>query len=75
MVRPPLDEAGYRTRLAETYPAEQASRWLSWTAAVPYLDICATGLRGHLAEGRDVRGLLQPAVLAYIREHGLYGQR
>ncbi|MHC4767024.1 MAG: nicotinate (nicotinamide) nucleotide adenylyltransferase [Planctomycetota bacterium] len=74
MVRPPLDEAGYRTRLRETYSAESAARWLSWTAAVPYLDICATGLRRHLAEGRDVRGLLQPAVLAYIREHGLYGQ-
>jgi nicotinate-nucleotide adenylyltransferase len=74
MVRPPLDEAGYRRRLGETYSAEQANRWLSRTAAVPYLDICATELRRHLAEGRDVRGVLQPAVLAYIREHGLYGQ-
>jgi nicotinate-nucleotide adenylyltransferase len=75
MVRPPLDEATYRARLAETYTTEQAARWLSWTAAVPYLDVCATGLRRRLAENRDVRGLLQPAVLAYIREHGLYGPR
>ena len=74
MVRPPLDEARYRRRLEETYSARQAHRWLAWTADVPYLDICATELRHHLAEGRDVRGLLQPAVLAYIREHGLYGQ-
>jgi nicotinate-nucleotide adenylyltransferase len=73
MVRPPLDEGAYRRRLAETYPADQAARWLGWTADVPYLDICATELRQRLAEGRDVRGLLQPAVLAYIREHGLYG--
>jgi len=74
MVRPPLDEAGYRRRLDETYPAEQARRWLEWTADVPYMDVCATGLRRCLTGGGDVRGLLQPAVLAYIREHGLYGQ-
>ena len=74
MVRPPLDEAGYRRRLGETYPAEQARRWLEWTADVPYMDVCATGLRRRLTEGGDVRGLLQPAVLAYIRQHGLYGQ-
>ena len=73
MVRPPLDEAGYRRRLDEIYPARQARRWLEWTADVPYMDVCATGLRRRLTEGGDVRGLLQPAVLAYIRQHGLYG--
>ncbi|MHC4416886.1 MAG: nicotinate-nucleotide adenylyltransferase, partial [Planctomycetota bacterium] len=60
--------------LADDYTAERARRWLGWTAAVPYLDICADELRRRLAEGRDVRGLLQPTVLAYIRQHGLYGQ-
>ena len=74
MVRPPLDEAGYRRRLSETYSAQQAQRWLEWTADVPYLDVCATELRQRLLEAGDVRGLLQPAVLAYIRENGLYGQ-
>ncbi|MHC4142823.1 MAG: nicotinate (nicotinamide) nucleotide adenylyltransferase [Planctomycetota bacterium] len=74
MVRPPLDEATYRRRLGETYPPEQARRWLEWMADVPSMDVCATGLRRRLTEGEDVRGLLQPAVLAYIREHGLYGQ-
>ncbi|MHC4220696.1 MAG: nicotinate (nicotinamide) nucleotide adenylyltransferase [Planctomycetota bacterium] len=73
MVRPPLDEESYRRRLQETYSAEQARRWLDWTAAVPYMDIDATGLRQRLAEGSDVRGMLPPAVLAYIRENGLYG--
>jgi nicotinic acid mononucleotide adenylyltransferase len=38
------------------------------------MDVCATGLRRRLTEGGNVRGLLQPSVLAYIREHGLYGQ-
>jgi nicotinate-nucleotide adenylyltransferase len=72
MLRPPLDEESYRRRLEETFPAEEVRRWLSWTAAVPYLDICATDLRRRLAEGGDARGLIQPAVLGYIRTHGLY---
>ena len=72
MVRPPLDEATYRRRLAETYSDEEARRWTEWTADVPYLDICATDLRRRLAEGLEVRGQLQPAILDYIGEHGLY---
>jgi nicotinate-nucleotide adenylyltransferase len=74
MVRPPLDETTYRRRLEETFDAGRARQWLQWTAAVPYLDICATGLRRLLAEGGDLRGLIQPPVLDYIRAHGLYGQ-
>jgi nicotinate-nucleotide adenylyltransferase len=73
MVRPPLDDADYRQQLKETYPPEQVKRWLEWTADVPYMDVCATGLRRRLAAGEDVRGLLPPSVLAYIQEHGLYG--
>jgi nicotinate-nucleotide adenylyltransferase len=74
MVRPPLDETTYRRRLEETFDPQEARQWREWTAAVPYLDICATGLRRLLAEGGDLRGLVQPTVLDYIREHGLYGQ-
>jgi nicotinate-nucleotide adenylyltransferase len=74
MVRPPLDETTYRRRLEETFDAGRVRQWLQWTAAVPYLDICATGLRRSLADGEDLRGLVQPPVLDYIREHGLYGR-
>jgi len=35
-------------------------------------DVSATALRAMLHEGEDVRGMLPPAVLEYIRSHGLY---
>jgi nicotinate-nucleotide adenylyltransferase len=72
MVRPPLDEKSYRQRLAETYSPEETQRWLDWTAEVPFVDICATELRRRLVADGEVRGPIQPAVLAYIREHTLY---
>ena len=73
MVRPPLDLDGFRGLLGEHYDAAETSRWMGWAVAVPQLDICATGLRERLGSGGDARGLLQPTVLAYIREQGLYG--
>lgn len=36
-------------------------------------DVSSTAVREHLARGRDVEGLLDAQVLAYVREHGLYG--
>lgn len=73
MVRPPLDLDAFRGRIEERYDAAETTRWMGWAVAVPQLDICATGLRERLGSGGDARGLLQPTVLAYIREHGLYG--
>ncbi len=73
MVRPPFDEATYQTRLGEIYSVEEAGRWMGWSVAVPPMDICANELRRRLASGGDVDGLIQPAVIAYIRRHGLYG--
>jgi len=72
MVRPPLDGDAFRGQLEQHYDAAETTRWMSWAVAVPQLDICATGLRERLGSGGDARGLLQPAVLAYIREQGLY---
>ncbi len=74
MVRPPLDLDAFRGQLDEHYDAAETARWMDWAVAVPQLDICATGLRERLGSGGDARGLLQPTVLAYIREHGLYGE-
>jgi len=39
----------------------------------PLIDASSSQVRQGLARGRDVRGLLDPAVLAYIQRHGLYG--
>ena len=72
MVRPPLDVDAFSGRLRETYEAGEADRWRGWLIAVPQLDICATDLRHRLATDGDARGLLQPTVWRYIREHGLY---
>ena len=74
MVRPPLDTAGYRTRLSEQNTPGEVQRWVEWAVEVPQLDICATRLRKELASGGDVSELLDPAVLDYIREHGLYAR-
>jgi len=73
MVRPPLDPASFRRQLAEHYDPDEVERWLGYAVAVPQLDVGATTVRERLAAGGDVRGLLQPDVLAYARQHGLYG--
>lgn len=39
----------------------------------PLVDISSTKVRSKLAAGQDVTQMLHPAVLNYIREHGLYG--
>jgi len=38
----------------------------------PLVDISSTEIRGCLAAGRDVTGMLHPAVADYIRKNGLY---
>ena len=73
MVRPPLDGATFRRQLAERYDPDEVERWLGYAVAVPQLDVGATTVRKRIASGGDVRGLLQPTVLAYIRQHHLYG--
>ena len=39
----------------------------------PLVDVSSTKVRNRLAAGHDVTQMLHPAVLSYIREHGLYG--
>ena len=72
MVRAPLDQEEFRARLLAIHAPEEAQRWLDWSVAVPQMEICATELRRRLAGGEDVRGLIQPPVLAYIRRNRLY---
>jgi len=39
---------------------------------MPPMAVSASAIRAAIARGEDVSGLVPPAVLAYIREHGLY---
>jgi nicotinate-nucleotide adenylyltransferase len=41
--------------------------------ATPLIDISSTEIRKRLSAARDVSGMVNPKVLQYIREHGLYG--
>jgi len=41
--------------------------------ATPLIDISSTEIRKRLSSGRDVSGMVNPKVLQYIREQGLYG--
>jgi len=41
----------------------------------PLVDISSTKVRNRLASGQNVTQMLHPAVLSYIREHGLYGSK
>lgn len=46
-------------------------RWLDWIPMEP-IELSATAVRERLRCGCDVAADLPPAVLEYIREHGLY---
>jgi len=72
LLRPPLDRAQFQAELREAHPPELAGRWLDWIVDTPQLDISATELRDRLASDQGLDELLDPGVLEYIREHGLY---
>ncbi len=46
-------------------------RWLDWVPMEP-IELSASELRARIAAGEDVSADVPKAVLAYIREHGLY---
>ncbi len=73
LLRPPSDKATFRKRLLEVYSSQEAEQWLSWVIAVVPMDVTASEIRHRLRAGQNVDGLLEPAVIEYIREHGLYG--
>ncbi len=63
-----------RARLAHSAAALRAApAGLVYFQPVTPVDISATRLRERLARGEPVDDWLPPAVLAYIRRHGLYG--
>ncbi|WP_440028937.1 nicotinate-nucleotide adenylyltransferase [Chromobacterium amazonense] len=66
---PVLDE--WRTRQVHDFSNRTASGTIR-PLALPPLDLSATRLRAMLAADEAVDGLIDPAVLAYIRRQGLY---
>ena len=72
MLRPPLDIKLYKKQLIKSCPRYLAELLLDWTADLPQLDISATEIRQRFIVGKGFDDSLDPKVLAYIKEHGLY---
>ncbi len=71
LLRPPEDASRW---LAELPPPQQQT-WQSRLVTAPQMDISSTHLRRLLRaepDHPDLSQMLHPAVIAYIREHGLY---
>lgn len=77
MLRPPLDDEGsLLAEIGRHWPPEESAQWAARLARVPVVDVSSTEVRRLLREqGPDAPGLadmVPGAVLAHIREHGLY---
>lgn len=73
MLRPAWGRDELARRLAPHWTPEEVARWMAWTVEVPQAPASSRELRRRLASGEDGAQWLDPAVLAYIHEHGLYG--
>ena len=54
------------------HAAAPGPNWSFLHVPIPRLDVSSSDLRARLAEGRSVDGLIPPAVVRFVREHGLY---
>ena len=72
MLRPPLDRKQFELQLSESCSPQLVANWLEWIADLPQLDISSTDLRQRFIVGQGIDDSLDPKVLAYIKEHGLY---
>ncbi len=68
--------AGYEppdfSRFEPLWGAERVAKLKRNAIETPLIDISSTQVRKKLAAGEDVRGMLHPDVIDYIRRHGLY---
>ncbi len=58
--------------IAERLGPERAEKVRKGRVDLPPVRVTATALRGELAHGKKLLGEIDPAVLRYIEEHGLY---
>ncbi|MCH2134007.1 MAG: nicotinate (nicotinamide) nucleotide adenylyltransferase [Phycisphaerales bacterium] len=59
-------------RRESAWTEDDISHWLDWRLDLPIMDVEATVIRNRLHDGQDASDVLAPAVLDYIRAHGLY---
>jgi len=69
-VKPP-DFARYES----SWGSERIKKLQRNVIETPLIDISSSEIRKRLSSGRDVSGMLNPKVLQYIREKGLYGYK
>lgn len=67
MIRPPLTPESFLVSL----PEDQRSRWRPRLVTIPPRDVSSTQIREAVRNGQEPDHL-DPRVLAYIRENGLY---
>ncbi len=73
-----MQRAGYSPpdfgRFTAMWGPEQVAKLQQNVVQTPLIDISSTEVRRRLAAGEDVRGMLHPDVIEYIRRNGLYRQ-
>lgn len=76
MARPPLDTVAMLSRLPDGLSDGERAAWAERIVVVPQLDIASTDLRERLAAGdydaAAVREAMDPPVVDYVRDRGLY---
>ncbi len=65
-------EAPSFDRYESSWGAKRAAKLQADVLETPLVNVSSTEIRRRLATGRDVTGMIAPAVLDYIRAHGLY---
>jgi nicotinate-nucleotide adenylyltransferase len=78
MMREPYNVAALLATLPAELSQAQRAAWARRVVKGPAVGVSSSGLRAKLASGgeeAEVRAAIAPAVLRYIREHGLYGVR
>lgn len=63
------------TKYEALWGSERVKKLQRKVIETPLIGISSTEIRKRLSTGRDVSGMLNPKVLQYIREKGLYGYK
>ncbi len=72
MPRPPATRTTLAASYRNTFPAELAGRWATWTLDLPLDGISSSEIRQAMAEGRSIESAVSPGVLRVIQREGLY---
>jgi nicotinate-nucleotide adenylyltransferase len=76
MLRPPIGDVGAfidALHKPGVWSEVEIAEWTTRVGDLPIFDASATDARARMTRGEPPTDLLDPRILAYIREHGLYG--